>query len=111
MLLNSGIRLGGPHRRPNKLVPLAGIEPALLAELDFESSASTSSATGAFAPPGPKKRPGPAKRADYSGRRSAVNPRHNVIAPDLDSFPLRRYDGCQHTCRDTCRDHAPRRRM
>jgi hypothetical protein len=29
------------------LVPLAGIEPALLAELDFESSASTSSATGA----------------------------------------------------------------
>jgi hypothetical protein len=32
-----------------KLVPLAGIEPALLAELDFESSASTNSATGAFA--------------------------------------------------------------
>jgi hypothetical protein len=30
-----------------KVVPLAGIEPALLAELDFESSASTSSATGA----------------------------------------------------------------
>jgi hypothetical protein len=32
----------------NSLVPLAGIEPALLAELDFESSASTNSATGAF---------------------------------------------------------------
>lgn len=31
------------------LVPLAGIEPALLAELDFESSASTNSATGAIA--------------------------------------------------------------
>ena len=31
------------------LVPLAGIEPALLAELDFESSASTNSATGASA--------------------------------------------------------------
>ncbi len=30
------------------LVPLAGIEPALLAELDFESSASTNSATGAL---------------------------------------------------------------
>src|SRR4051812_8486321 len=30
------------------LVPLAGIEPALLAELDFESSASTNSATGVF---------------------------------------------------------------
>ena len=29
-------------------MPLAGIEPALLAELDFESSASTSSATGAL---------------------------------------------------------------
>lgn len=32
-----------------EMVPLAGIEPALLAELDFESSASTSSATGARA--------------------------------------------------------------
>jgi hypothetical protein len=30
------------------MVPLAGIEPALLAELDFESSASTNSATGAL---------------------------------------------------------------
>ncbi len=29
------------------VVPLAGVEPALLAELDFESSASTNSATGA----------------------------------------------------------------
>ena len=31
-----------------KLVPLAGIEPALLSEPDFESGASTSSAKGAF---------------------------------------------------------------
>jgi hypothetical protein len=31
------------------MVPPAGIEPALLAELDFESSASTNSATGARA--------------------------------------------------------------
>jgi hypothetical protein len=40
------------------VVPLAGIEPALLAELDFESSASTSSATGAFGrgPEGPVRR-------------------------------------------------------
>ena len=30
-----------------EVVPLAGIEPALLAESDFESDASTSSATGA----------------------------------------------------------------
>ncbi len=30
------------------MVPLAGIEPALLAELDFESSASTNSAIGAL---------------------------------------------------------------
>jgi len=29
------------------MVPLAGIEPALLAETDFESVASTNSATGA----------------------------------------------------------------
>jgi hypothetical protein len=33
------------------MVPLAGIEPALLAELDFESSASTNSATGASGRP------------------------------------------------------------
>ena len=29
------------------MVPLAGLEPALLAEPDFESGASTNSATGA----------------------------------------------------------------
>src|SRR5205085_8278636 len=41
---------GGRLRRPNyggKVVPLARLERALLAELDFESSASTNSATGA----------------------------------------------------------------
>ncbi len=38
-----------------RMVPLAGIEPALLAELDFESSASTSSATGAFGGDGRQK--------------------------------------------------------
>ena len=54
------------------LVPLAGIEPALLAELDFESSASTSSATGAF---GHKPRGPVAKPAEYSGCGLAVNPR------------------------------------
>jgi hypothetical protein len=32
----------------DKMVPLAGIEPALLAETDFESVASTNSATGAM---------------------------------------------------------------
>jgi hypothetical protein len=54
------------------MVPLAGIEPALLAELDFESSASTNSATGAFATPGRRLRV--AKPAEYSGRRVPVNP-------------------------------------
>ena len=88
------------------MVPLAGIEPALLAELDFESSASTSSATGAFE--GDRRdEPGPAKRADYSESRRAVNPRHNVIAPDLDTFPPGGYDASK----DACQDHAPRRRM
>src|SRR5271166_2213823 len=60
------------------MVPLAGIEPALLAELDFESSASTSSATGAFASSDPKEtQDGPvlAKRADYNGQGERVNPR------------------------------------
>lgn len=37
------------------MVPLAGIEPALLAELDFESSASTNSATGARTGQNPAK--------------------------------------------------------
>lgn len=41
--------IGGTDMHEKTMVPLAGIEPALLAELDFESSASTSSATGAFA--------------------------------------------------------------
>jgi hypothetical protein len=48
------------------MVPLAGIEPALLAELDFESSASTNSATGAFA--ASPERTEAAKPAEYSGR-------------------------------------------
>ena len=51
------------------MVPLAGIEPALLAELDFESSASTSSATGANAVSASNA----AKRADYSGQPIGVN--------------------------------------
>jgi hypothetical protein len=48
-------------------VPLAGIEPALLAELDFESSASTNSATGAYRAQ-PAKGREVAKPAEYSGR-------------------------------------------
>ena len=52
------------------LVPLAGIEPALLAELDFESSASTNSATGAIAAAAGG---GDAKRAEYSGHAAGVN--------------------------------------
>lgn len=53
-------------------MPLAGIEPALLAELDFESSASTNSATGAFATPAGRR--GVVKPAEYSGRGGRVNP-------------------------------------
>jgi hypothetical protein len=58
------------------MVPLAGIEPALLAELDFESSASTNSATGAF---GRRPETGGAKRAEYSGRSGRVNLRFGQI--------------------------------
>jgi hypothetical protein len=58
------------------LVPLAGIEPALLAELDFESSASTNSATGAFGHrPRGWHEADVAKPAEYSGRARPVNPR------------------------------------
>src|SRR5438445_10765662 len=38
-----------PKLEERRVVPLAGIEPALLAALDFESSASTNSAIGAQA--------------------------------------------------------------
>jgi hypothetical protein len=54
-----------PIRLPQMLVPLAGIEPALLAELDFESSASTSSATGAHR--APVVRPGSRSRRNIAG--------------------------------------------
>jgi hypothetical protein len=50
------------------VVPLAGIEPALLAELDFESSASTNSATGAHK--GIRRAP---DDADYTSRGARVN--------------------------------------
>jgi disulfide bond formation protein DsbB len=49
---------------------------------------------------GPKKAGCLAKRADYSGSPSAVKARHNVIAPDLDSFLPGGYDACD--------DHAPK---
>ena len=49
MLFNSAESHRPATRSPlgRSVVPLAGIEPALLAESDFESDASTSSATGA----------------------------------------------------------------
>src|SRR5690242_8889629 len=62
--------------KQRRLVPLAGIEPALREELDFESSASTSSATGAFGHEPKGRALGPvAKPAEYSGRPIPVNPR------------------------------------
>ncbi|CAH2408097.1 hypothetical protein MES4922_90057 [Mesorhizobium ventifaucium] len=54
--INTGIKV---------VVPLAGIEPALLAELDFESSASTNSAIGAQA-----GRPGWARTIRLEARSS-----------------------------------------
>ncbi len=48
------------------MVPLAGIEPALLAESDFESDASTSSAIGA-------RRPKAGTGADYTVQGLPVN--------------------------------------
>ena len=56
------------------VVPLAGIEPALLAELDFESSASTNSATGA------KALRGPERLADYL-RRGPTSTDPGIVAP------------------------------
>ena len=39
--------LGLEDSEESEMVPLAGLEPALLTELDFESSASTNFTTGA----------------------------------------------------------------
>lgn len=70
------------------LVPLAGIEPALLAELDFESSASTSSATGALGTS--------AGAGSRSGRNIAGgacrSTRADVIIGCLDRLPAAGYD-------------------
>ena len=58
----SFLNLAGPARpchawpRRRSVVPLAGIEPALLAERDFESRASTNSATGAVTLEADRKR-------------------------------------------------------
>lgn len=62
------------------VVPLAGIEPALLAELDFESSASTNSAIGAQA-----GRPGWARTirleaCSSTGQFGVVNSGHVAFA-------------------------------
>lgn len=67
---SDGFRWMGNIPPEKILVPLAGIEPALLAELDFESSASTNSATGANGLP---PEGGVTKRAEYSPRSRAVN--------------------------------------
>src|SRR3954447_7471503 len=61
------------------LVPLAGIEPALLAELDFESSASTNSATGAFGTLS-LQRP-PRSRRNIAGRDFGSTARSQAIVP------------------------------
>ena len=65
------------------LVPLAGIEPALLAELDFESSASTNSATGAFRTlanrRGSRSRRNIAGRDLRSTRGGAALPKHSSV--------------------------------
>ena len=71
-------------------MPLAGIEPALLAELDFESSASTNSATGANAISGKAE---VAKPAEYSGRGPAVNPRGAGYAGGMPVIPPSLPDG------------------
>src|SRR5579872_6152499 len=71
-----------------RLVPLAGIEPALLAELDFESSASTSSATGAFGGDFRQNaRVPPAKPADYSQQSGRVNPHGCDYTPPRQRSP------------------------
>jgi hypothetical protein len=72
------------------VVPLAGIEPALLAELDFESSASTSSATGAFAFPLGIKSLGRRSGRNIAGA-SRGSTRADVISRRLDRLSAAGY--------------------
>src|SRR5262249_32449672 len=93
--------------KQRRLVPLAGIEPALLAELDFESSASTSSATGASGHEPQGNNQGPVAR---SRRNIAAGPcrstRAEVIVARLDRKCPARYrygargqgDECDSCC-------------
>src|SRR5437660_6543451 len=81
------------------LVPLAGIEPALLAELDFESSASTNSATGAFGTL--TLRRGPRSRRNIAGRDFGSTPR---VRKQSRSMPQRKYcqtPRCDRRCLDS----------
>src|SRR5947209_14166560 len=71
-------------RADGRMVPLAGIEPALLAELDFESSASTSSATGAFSKR-PSKQAGRLRSRRNIAGGNCRSTRAYVIACRLDS--------------------------
>src|SRR6185436_3880764 len=81
-----GLRHAKPEGR--SVVPLAGIEPALLAELDFESSASTSSATGAL---GRRVEPPSRSRRNIAGG-SCGSTRAEVIIRRLDSAIAAGYD-------------------
>jgi hypothetical protein len=54
------------------MVRVVGIEPTLLAEHDFESCASTSSATPAL--PGTYSAPPPSKPSKFPGLRKALPP-------------------------------------
>ena len=75
-------------------MPLAGIEPALLAELDFESSASTSSATGAFVKRRPNSGRGFRSRRNIAGGNWRST-RAYVIVRHLDSVKVIRCDEVQ----------------
>ena len=64
-------------KKKRRLVPLAGIEPALLAEHDFESRASTNSATGARRSK-TSRRAGLYRRGAFGQWRSCASPRHRA---------------------------------
>ena len=110
LLRYEGAGLAAPSvaAKQRSLVPLAGIEPALLAELDFESSASTSSATGASGhePQGTSQGPVARSRRNIAGGPFRST-RVDVILPRLDRKSPARYhaqargDEC-----DTCHGHS-----
>ena len=88
------------------MVPLAGIEPALLAELDFEFERVYQFRHRGFRMPA--REASVTKRAEYSGRLFPVNPRTVVRAGAPDGPNTAKTPAKTLRCERACLDSANR---